>query len=166
MATGSFCFRSSGGLQYFASHSGRSPSPFLRLFTAPMTVLPYQFLHKTVLGPSVEPAVRARSMTTREHCQKLPEEVGNLVDRAMGGSSALLIPMLLEKYTGFECLGSLVDVGGGTHVLAKGVRVTVLLPSISEYKVDKEQPPDFTVKGFQSSTRAAFAPMSLDLSLD
>ncbi|KAL3685022.1 hypothetical protein R1sor_003044 [Riccia sorocarpa] len=135
-----------GGLQYFASNSGRSLAPFLLLFTAPTTVLPYQFLHETVLDPSVEPAVRALGMKSWEYAQKHPKELGNLIDRAMGGSSALLIPLLLEKYTGFEGLGCLVDVGGGTgetlalilskyphlrginfdqpHVVAKGVRVT------------------------------------------
>ncbi|KAL3685173.1 hypothetical protein R1sor_003195 [Riccia sorocarpa] len=135
-----------GGLQYFASNSGRSLAPMLMLSTAPLTVLPYQFLHETVLDPSVEPAVHALGMKSWEHAQKHPEELGNLLNRAMTGCSALLIPMLLEKYTGFEGLGSIVDVGGGNgeslalilskyphlrginfdqpHVVAKGLQVT------------------------------------------
>ncbi|KAL3685011.1 hypothetical protein R1sor_003033 [Riccia sorocarpa] len=137
-----------GGLQYFANNNGRSLAPNLMLSTAPVSMPSFQFLHETVLDPSVEPVVQAFGMKTWEYAQKHPEELGNLVDRAMGGTSALVMPILLEKYTGFEGLGILVDVGGGTgetlalilskypqlrginfdqpHVLSKGVRVTGL----------------------------------------
>ncbi|KAL3690907.1 hypothetical protein R1sor_004558 [Riccia sorocarpa] len=139
-----YAFTTAGGLQYLVKNNKKSVASQLLLNLTPEFVSPFEFLRETVVDPSILPAMCAHGMKQWEVLEKQPE-LGNLFNRAMAGSAALLMSTLLEKYKGFEGLGSLVDVGGGTgetlarilskypqlrglnfdqpHVVAKGVQV-------------------------------------------
>ncbi|KAL3696070.1 hypothetical protein R1sor_010146 [Riccia sorocarpa] len=139
-----YAITAEGGLQYFVKNDTKSLASLLLVHLSPDFVSPFQFLHETVLDPSTCPPIRAYGTQLWDHFEKHPE-LANLFNRAMAGSSALLMSTLLEMYDGFEGLGSLVDVGGGTgetlaliiskhpqlrginfdqpHVVATGVRV-------------------------------------------
>ncbi|KAL3701670.1 hypothetical protein R1sor_019692 [Riccia sorocarpa] len=139
-----YAITSAGGLKYFVKNDTKSLAPLLMVQLEPDSLLPYRYLHETVLDPSTWPTIRAFGMHYWEHSEKYPEFAA-MFNRGMAGSSSSLMSSLLEKYDGFEGLGSLVDVGGGTgetlalivskypqlrginfdqpHVVATGVRV-------------------------------------------
>ncbi|KAL2645200.1 hypothetical protein R1flu_012787 [Riccia fluitans] len=100
------------GLKYLASNEGRSLASLLLFQTSPEFVSPFEFLHETVLDPSVEPLRRAYGVGTFEFLEK-DRALGSLFNKAMAGSSALVMSSLLQEYKGFEGLNTLVDVGGG-----------------------------------------------------
>ncbi|KAL3688143.1 hypothetical protein R1sor_014452 [Riccia sorocarpa] len=139
-----YALTTAGGLQYLVKNNKKSIASQLMLSLTPEFMSPFEFLRETVVDRSILPAMRAHGMKQWEVLEKQPE-LGDLFNRAMAGSAALLMSTLLEKYKGFEGLGSLVDVGGGTgetlalilsrypqlrginfdqpHVVAKGVQV-------------------------------------------
>ncbi|KAI3753639.1 hypothetical protein L2E82_25698 [Cichorium intybus] len=58
------------------------------------------------------PFNKAHGENTFEY-QKKDKRFGKLFDKAMYGNTVILMKMVLEKYTGFEGVEKLVDVGGG-----------------------------------------------------
>ncbi|KAL2645201.1 hypothetical protein R1flu_012788 [Riccia fluitans] len=131
------------GLKYLASNEGRSLASLLLLNTSPEYFSPYEFLHETVLDPSLDPLRRAYGVGVFEFIEK-DRALGSLFNKAMAGSSALVMSSLLQEYKGFEGLKSLVDVGGGT-----GVNLALILSKYPHLRGINFDLPHVVNKGLQ-----------------
>ncbi|WOG90928.1 hypothetical protein DCAR_0310175 [Daucus carota subsp. sativus] len=92
---------------------GVSMAPLALLNTDKIMMESWYYLKDAVLDDGGLPFSKAFGMNVYEYCGT-DLRLNKIFNRAMKDHSAIVVKKILEKYNGFEGLGSLVDVGGGT----------------------------------------------------
>ncbi|MCD9637567.1 hypothetical protein HAX54_020934 [Datura stramonium] len=95
-------------------------SPFVRATVDPVMVNPWKFLGNWFLGNGKPPFETAHGAPMWEFCDQNPR-FNNVFNEAMAGDSQMMCLVVKDCKQVFEEIDSLVDVGGGTGIIAKTI---------------------------------------------
>ncbi|XP_060186799.1 trans-resveratrol di-O-methyltransferase-like [Lycium barbarum] len=95
-------------------------SPFVRVLVDPVMVNPWQSLGDWFLGNESTPFETAHGAPMWEFCDQNPR-FNNVFNEAMASDSQMISLVVKDCKEIFEEMDSLVDVGGGTGIIAKTI---------------------------------------------
>ncbi|KAB1222016.1 Trans-resveratrol di-O-methyltransferase [Morella rubra] len=93
-------------------------SPFILAMLDPALVNSWQYLGDWFRGSELTPFGEAHGMGFWDYCDR-NAEYGNMFNEGMASDSRLMSLVVKDYKSIFEGLGSLVDVGGGTGIMAR-----------------------------------------------
>ncbi|KAH0699687.1 hypothetical protein KY284_013902 [Solanum tuberosum] len=95
-------------------------SPFARAMVDPVMVNPWQSLGDWILGNETTPFETAHGAPMWQFCDQNPR-FNNVFNEAMASDSQMMCLVAKDCKQVFQDMNSLVDVGGGTGVIAKAI---------------------------------------------